>query len=164
MVRVATSGGEARGGTSAVDALSRSALAVLHLNGRFMALLGDVAQPSGLSAAQWQVLHAVGAGPQSVSGVARMLGTTRQSVQRLADLLVAQGLAVYRDNPAHRRARLLAATERGEAALRGAGPGHAELARQLCGELGGEDALHRTTEALRELSRALCTVAPHLPS
>nr|WP_149183746.1 MarR family transcriptional regulator [Streptomyces sp. TRM49041] len=148
----------------AVDALSRSALAVLHLNGRFMALLNQVTQPSGLSAAQWQVLDAVGGGPQSVSGIARLLGITRQSVQRLADLLVRQGLADYRDNPAHRRARLLVATELGEAALREVGPGHAELARQLCGELGGEEEFHRATEALRELSRALCTVAPHVSS
>jgi DNA-binding MarR family transcriptional regulator len=149
---------------SAVDALSRSAVAVLHLNGRFVALFNELNQASGLSAAQWQVLDAVGARPRTVSDVARLLGTTRQSVQRLADLLVEQGLAAYRDNPAHRRARLLAATGAGEVALRDVGPGHAQLAQQLCEKLGGEAELRRTVETLSGLSRALCTVAPRVPS
>jgi DNA-binding MarR family transcriptional regulator len=39
-------------------------------------------------------------------------------VQRVADLLVAQGLAEYRANPAHRRAKLLACTEAGYWAIR----------------------------------------------
>ncbi|MCT7354136.1 MarR family transcriptional regulator [Streptomyces sp. 15-116A] len=149
---------------TAVDALSRSAVAVLQLNGRFVALLNELARNSGLSAAQWQVLDAVGDGPRTVSDIARLLGTTRQSVQRLADLLVDQGLAAYRDNPAHRRARLLTATGPGRAALRDVGPGHAELAEQLCEKLGGEAELRRTVESLNGLSRALCTVAPRVPS
>ncbi|WP_406410558.1 MarR family winged helix-turn-helix transcriptional regulator [Streptomyces sp. NBC_01614] len=149
---------------SAVDALSRSAVAVLHLNGQFVALLNELTQASGLSAAQWQVLNAVGTEPRTVSHVARLLGTTRQSVQRLADLVVERGLAAYRDNPAHRRARLLTATGPGKVALREVGPGHAELAEQLCEKLGGEAELRRSVEALCGLSRALCTVAPRVPS
>ncbi|MBT2369784.1 MarR family transcriptional regulator [Streptomyces sp. ISL-10] len=149
---------------SSVDAFSRSALAVFHLNGRFGALLDRLTVPSGLSAAQWQVLGAVGDGPQSVSGTARLLGITRQSVQRIADLLVEQGLADYRPNPAHRRARLLVATDRGEAVLREIDAGHAELARRLCTELGGEEEFRRTTEVLRELSLALGAVVPHARS
>jgi len=43
---------------------------------------------------------------------------TRQGVQRIADLLVERGLAEYRDNPAHRRAKLLACTEAGYWAVR----------------------------------------------
>jgi len=35
------------------------------------------------------------------------LGLARQSVQRVADLLVEREWAAYRDNPAHRRAKLL---------------------------------------------------------
>jgi DNA-binding MarR family transcriptional regulator len=45
------------------------------------------------------------------------MGLTRQSVQRLADALVADGMAVYVDNPAHRRAKLLEPTEQGWAAI-----------------------------------------------
>ena len=43
---------------------------------------------------------------------------TRQGVQRVADLLVANHLAEYRSNPAHRRAKLLACTEAGYWAIR----------------------------------------------
>ncbi len=43
---------------------------------------------------------------------------TRQGVQRIADLLVERELAEYRDNPAHRRAKLLACTEAGYWAVR----------------------------------------------
>ncbi|SDM46735.1 DNA-binding transcriptional regulator, MarR family [Streptomyces wuyuanensis] len=161
MLHVATSGEHDCGGVAAVDALSRSALAVLHLNGKFTAMFNSLTLVYGLSAAQWLILDTIRAEPRSVSEVARLLGVTRQSVQRTADLLVGQELAGYRDNPAHRRAKLLEATDNGRAVLHGVEPGHADLARRLCGELGGEDDLRRITEVLGELSRALCAVAPH---
>ncbi|CAM5715458.1 hypothetical protein SHIRM173S_07673 [Streptomyces hirsutus] len=71
-----------------------------------------------------------------VSGIARVMGITRQSVQRIADLLVERGLAEYRPNPAHRRAKLLAVTERGRAAVGGIGPGHAAFAQRLAEAFG----------------------------
>jgi DNA-binding MarR family transcriptional regulator len=46
------------------------------------------------------------------------MGMTRQGVQRIADLLVERGLAEYRPNPAHRRAKLLACSEAGYWAVR----------------------------------------------
>jgi DNA-binding MarR family transcriptional regulator len=63
------------------------------------------------------VLGAVLREPLTVSGIARVMGLTRQSVQRLADALVGDGLAEYLPNPAHRRAKLLRPTERGWAAI-----------------------------------------------
>ena len=56
--------------------------------------------------------------PRTVAGIARRMGMTRQGVQRVADLLVERGLAEYRPNPAHRRAKLLACTEAGYWAIR----------------------------------------------
>ena len=56
--------------------------------------------------------------PRSVADVGRRMGVTRQAVQRIADLLVQRGLAEYRPNPAHRRAKLLACTEAGYWAIR----------------------------------------------
>ncbi|MEU6309525.1 helix-turn-helix domain-containing protein [Streptomyces sp. NPDC047014] len=137
------------------EAFSRAAVAVFRLNGRFTAALDRLALPSGLSAARWQVLSAVAEEPLSVSEAARRLGTSRQSVQRIADLLVRQGLAVYRENPAHRRAKLLAATARGTGAKREIDSCLAELARALCERLGGEEEVRRTAEVLRGLSGAL---------
>jgi hypothetical protein len=46
------------------------------------------------------------------------MGLTRQGVQRIADLLVERGLAEYRRNPDHRRAKLLACTEAGYWSIR----------------------------------------------
>jgi DNA-binding MarR family transcriptional regulator len=45
------------------------------------------------------------------------LGLARQSVQRVADLLVEQEWARYHPNPSHRRAKLLAPTSQGRRTL-----------------------------------------------
>jgi DNA-binding MarR family transcriptional regulator len=57
-------------------------------------------------------------GPLTVAAVARVMGLRRQSVQRTADLLVADGVAAYVDNPADKRARLLTLTASGRRSLR----------------------------------------------
>ena len=50
--------------------------------------------------------------------IARAWWLARQSVQRVADLLVDDGLAAYEDNPNHRRAKLLGITPAGTTALK----------------------------------------------
>lgn len=137
------------------DALSRTALGVFRLNGQFLAVADKLAEPAGLTAAWWQVLGAVLPEPLPVSGIACVMGITRQSVQRIADLLVREGLAVYEPNPAHRRAKLLTPTEAGRAAVRRIDPGHAELAARLVRELGGQEAFDDTVRVLERLSRAV---------
>ncbi|WP_406382416.1 MarR family winged helix-turn-helix transcriptional regulator [Streptomyces sp. NBC_01618] len=136
------------------DALSRTALGVFRLNGQFLAVSEKLARPAGLTAAWWQVLGAVLAEPLPVSGIARAMGITRQSVQRIADLLVGKGLAEYVPNPAHRRAKLLRPTETGRAAVSRIGPGHAEFAARLAEEL-GEAELAETVRVLERLSAAV---------
>jgi DNA-binding MarR family transcriptional regulator len=137
--------------------LSASALTVFRLNGQFLAVAEQLARPAGLTAAWWQVLGAVLHEPLPVSGIARAMGITRQSVQRIADLLVERGLAEYLPNPAHRRAKLLRATEEGLAAVERIAPGHAEFAGRLAAELGA-DAFAETVRMLERLSRALDTI------
>ncbi|MFF0276107.1 MarR family winged helix-turn-helix transcriptional regulator [Streptomyces sp. NPDC004330] len=137
------------------DALSRTALGVFRLNGQFLAVSEKLAEPAGLTAAWWQVLGAVLPQPLPVAGIARTMGITRQSVQRIADLLVREGLASYEPNPAHRRAKLLAPSEAGRAAIARIDPGHAELAAALVRELGGQDAFDETVRVLDRLSAAL---------
>jgi DNA-binding MarR family transcriptional regulator len=136
------------------DLLSRGALGVFRLNGQFLAVAEELAVPAGLTAAWWQVLGAVLGEPLPVSGIARAMGITRQSVQRIADLLVDRGLAEYRPNPAHRRAKLLAPTARGRAAVERIGPGHAALADRLAEELGDAD-LAEAVAVLERLSKVL---------
>ncbi|MDF3145157.1 MULTISPECIES: MarR family transcriptional regulator [unclassified Streptomyces] len=140
------------------DLLSRSALGVFRLNGQFLAVAEELARPSGLTAAWWQVLGAVLGEPLPVSGIARAMGITRQSVQRIADLLVDKGLAEYRPNPAHRRAKLLAPTEEGRAAISRINPGHAAFADRLAQAL-GEAELADAVRVLERLSKVLDQIA-----
>ncbi|MFF9068364.1 MarR family winged helix-turn-helix transcriptional regulator [Streptomyces sp. NPDC014891] len=137
------------------DALSRTALGVFRLNGQFLAVSEKLAEPASLTAAWWQVLGAVLPEPLPVAGIARTMGITRQSVQRIADLLVREGLASYEPNPAHRRAKLLAPSEAGRAAIARIDPGHAQLAAALVRELGGQEAFDETVRVLERLSAAL---------
>ncbi|MER6285374.1 MarR family winged helix-turn-helix transcriptional regulator [Streptomyces sviceus] len=136
------------------ELLSRSALGVFRLNGQFLAVAEELARPAQLTAAWWQVLGAVLPEPLPVAGIAREMGITRQSVQRIADLLVERGLAAYRPNPAHRRAKLLAPTEEGRAAVRRIDPGHAALADRLA-EAFGEAELAEAAGVLERLSKVL---------
>ncbi|MFC9746738.1 MarR family winged helix-turn-helix transcriptional regulator [Streptomyces niveus] len=143
----------------APELLSRSALGVFRLNGQFLSVAEELATPAGLTAAWWQVLGAVLPQPLPVSGIARAMGITRQSVQRIADLLVERDLAAYEPNPAHRRAKLLTPTEKGRAAIHEIKPAHAALARRLADELGQSD-FAETVRVLERLSRALDTIGP----
>ncbi|MFE9020515.1 MarR family winged helix-turn-helix transcriptional regulator [Streptomyces sp. NPDC007808] len=140
------------------DLLSRSALGVFRLNGQFLGVAEELARPSGLTAAWWQVLGAVLGEPLPVSGIARAMGITRQSVQRIADLLVDKGLAEYRPNPAHRRAKLLAPTDEGRAAISRIDPGHAAFADRLAKEF-GEAELADAVLVLERLSEVLDQIA-----
>ncbi|MDQ0750136.1 DNA-binding MarR family transcriptional regulator [Streptomyces africanus] len=141
------------------DLLSRSALGVFRLNGQFLAVAEELARPAGLTAAWWQVLGAVLGEPLPVSGIARAMGITRQSVQRIADLLVDRGLAEYRPNPAHRRAKLLAPTGEGRAAIARINPGHTAFADRLA-EAFGEADLAEAVRVLERLSKVLDQVGP----
>jgi len=136
------------------DLLSAASIATFKLNGQFLALAEELARPAGLTAAWWQVLGAVLGAPLPVAGIAREMGLTRQSVQRIADILVERGLAEYRDNPAHRRAKLLVPTEAGRAAVGRIGPGHAGAAGRLA-TVAGEETLAGAVATLHALSAAL---------
>ncbi|MFE1369285.1 MarR family winged helix-turn-helix transcriptional regulator [Streptomyces anulatus] len=136
------------------ELLSRAALTVFRLNGQFLSVADELARPGGLTSAWWQVLGAVLVEPLPVAGIARTMGITRQSVQRIADLLVGRGLAEYVENPAHRRAKLLRVTEAGREAVSRIGPPHAEFAGRLVGEMGVEG-LGEAVRVLERLSEAL---------
>ncbi len=77
-----------------------------------------MAAPVGQTSARWQVMGVVDHESLTVAAVARQMGLRRQSVQRTADLLVADGIAEYVDNPADKRARLLTLTATGRRSLR----------------------------------------------
>ncbi|MEV0443226.1 helix-turn-helix domain-containing protein [Streptomyces spectabilis] len=145
------------GERAAQDLLSRTAVGVFRLNGQLLGISEELAGPAGLTAAWWQVLGAVLREPLPVAGIARAMGITRQSVQRVADLLVRRGLAEYAPNPAHRRAKLLRPTDEGRAAVAKIDPGHAALAARLRDALGAAE-FERTVLALERLSDAVASL------
>src|ERR1700733_9162069 len=108
---------------------------IYELAGRFRDYGEAVAQTVGQTQARWQVMSAASVEPNTVPRFARVLGVTRQNVQRIAVLLVAEGSAEYRDNPDHRASPHLLLTKRGRAAfeqlMKAAGGYHARIARKL---------------------------------
>jgi DNA-binding MarR family transcriptional regulator len=108
----------------------------------------------GLTAAWWQVLGGVLDQPRTVAEIGRRMGMTRQGVQRVADLLVDRGLAEYRPNPAHRRAKLLACTERGYWAIRRI----ALVQRPWSDRVGTEVGADRLADALTTMRRLVAAL------
>ena len=104
--------------TDAGEVLTDVVLTTFRLNARLMEIAQELAVAGDLTAAWWQVLGGVLDQPRSVAEIGRRMGMTRQGVQRVADLLAERGLAEYRPNPAHRRAKLLACTDAGYWAIR----------------------------------------------
>jgi len=103
--------------TPAGDALSAVAFRILRLSGLLTAAGDELARPAGQTSARWQVLAGARSGALSVAEIARLLGLSRQAVQRLADVLEKEGLIAYAENPRHQRAKLAVLTEKGGARL-----------------------------------------------
>ncbi|MER9874276.1 MarR family transcriptional regulator [Mesorhizobium sp. M0195] len=137
--------------TEAANVLTELVLAVFRMNGSFLDAADRLAAPTGLTAARWQVLGAVLKEPKSVADIARDMGLARQSVQRLADILAAEGLAVYADNPAHRRAKLLSITDAGRAAVKNIGTRQHVWANRISEGMDA-DALKASLDLLRTLT------------
>jgi DNA-binding MarR family transcriptional regulator len=79
---------------------------------------GDRAnEPFGQTSARWRVLLRIAAGEGSVPAIARSTGYSRQATQRLADALVADGLAEFRPDETDRRRQGIVLTDSGRAML-----------------------------------------------
>jgi DNA-binding MarR family transcriptional regulator len=131
---------------------------VLRLHGLIAA--GDaLAKPAGQTSARWQVLAAVEDAAATVAQIARTFGLARQSVQRVADRLAQEGLAVYAPNPGHRRAKLLRLTARGRAALRTIQAAQRGWADALGAETGEAD-LRQASAVLDRVRRAVMRRRP----
>src|SRR5690242_9948459 len=140
------------------DAFSALVVQVLKLAAALDAAGNALARPAGQSTARWQVLAAVEDAPMSVAAIARALSHTRQSVQRVADVLVADGVATYSPNPAHQRAKLLELTPAGLRALRTIQGAQADWARAVSAGLEVAD-LDAAAAVLADLERRLEAVA-----
>jgi len=104
--------------TNKATILTELIRSVFPLNGRLLdagdRLSGDV----GLSSALWQVLGAIADNPRSVSQISRVMGLTRQSVQRSVNIMETDGLVEFIPNPDHKTSPLVQMTSKGQSAFR----------------------------------------------
>ena len=78
----------------------------------------QIASEQGQTVARWHVMSVLADQAFTVPAIARRLGLTRQSVQRVADELVDEGVVKRSGNPDHQRSPLLALTTEGRETLR----------------------------------------------
>jgi DNA-binding MarR family transcriptional regulator len=135
---------------------------IYELAGRLREHGEAIAATVGQTQARWQVLSAASGRPQTVPQIARVLGVTRQNVQRIADLLVAEDAAEYRDNPDHRASPHLILTKSGRTALeritQAAAGYHAALTQTL-----SASEVASLQRGLRRLLDAVADVGPCNP-
>src|SRR6185312_722388 len=140
--------------TAAKDVVPLIVADIYELAGRFRERGEAIAGAVGQTQARWQVMSAASAEPRTVAQIARRLGVSRQNVQRIADLLVAERSASFAANPDHKGSPFLMLHAGGRDALakitKAAAQSHAQLARRLAGAEVG--ALHR---GLRKLIQAM---------
>jgi len=140
--------------TTAKDVVPLIVADIYELAGRLRERGEAIAGAVGQTQARWQVMSAASAEPRTVAQIARRLGVSRQNVQRIADLLVAERSASFAANPDHKGSPFLILNAGGRDALakitKAAAQSHAQLARRLAGAEVG--ALHR---GLRKLIQAM---------
>jgi DNA-binding MarR family transcriptional regulator len=140
--------------TQAGDSLTDVIIATFRLSGRLMDIAQRLAHAGDLTATEWRVLGGVLEQPHSVAEIGRLMGMTRQGVQRVADQLVDRGLAEYRPNPAHRRAKLLACTHAGDWAIRQIALVQRPWADQIAAHIGAPE-LQQTLTTMRRIVATL---------
>jgi DNA-binding MarR family transcriptional regulator len=91
-------------------------LTLFRLNGLLIAEGDAMTKELGLTHARWKVIGAIALSSAglTVPGIARVLGQSRQAVQRITDVMVADGILDYTDNPKHKRSALVTLSEKGQ--------------------------------------------------
>ena len=138
------------GRTPEGDALTALVLPVFALNGELLEAAAVITAPHELTPARWQVLGAVLEEPLPVAEIARRVGLTRQSVQRVANDVVAQDWAHWQPNPGRRGQNLLVLTDKGRRAI-AALTAEQHAWADTVGAAIGEDELRRTLAGVRRI-------------
>jgi len=116
---------------------------------------GDRANAAaGQSSARWRVMFNIAQGIGSVAEIARETDCARQSVQRLADALVADGLASYAPDPQDRRRQIITLTAKGSTLLAEMEADFDRWSQRLVRALGTGSVI-KTIEDLHQLKRVL---------
>lgn len=101
--------------TSEGELLTEIILETFKLNGLLITEGDQLIQTLGMSSARWKILGAMSesATPMTVPDIARMMGQSRQAVQRLVNEMKKEGLIETQANPNHKRSKQLVLTESG---------------------------------------------------
>ncbi|MBU1048716.1 MarR family transcriptional regulator [Candidatus Bipolaricaulota bacterium] len=134
-------------------------LSLFKLNGQMLSAGEALTRPVGLTVARWQVLGACLREPQTASGISRQMGISRQAVQRVANRLLAESLLASSDNPAHKRAPLLAATQAGRDAIKRIAPEQTAFSQRIVKAF-GRAKLESLISELQRLSAVIDETSP----
>jgi DNA-binding MarR family transcriptional regulator len=140
--------------TPAGDAVTNLVLDLFRLNNLLLAAGDRLVAELGLTSARWEILGAIAYAerPQPVAWLARDMGANRQNVQRIINDLQKMGLVAFEPNPHHRRAQLVALTDKGkqtfDAAMRLQAPRVNKLSEGL--SVKDVETTHRVMLALRK--------------
>ena len=90
-------------------------LETFKLNGILVSEGDQLVKEFGLTSARWKILGALSYGTtaMTVPMIAQAMGQSRQSVQRISNEMIKDGLLKTQNNPDHQRAKFLVLTEQG---------------------------------------------------
>lgn len=96
--------------------LTDTILEIFKLNGLLTVEGDQLTKELGLTGARWKILGALFESdwPMTVPEVARMMGQSRQAVQRLSNEMKEDGLLETQINPDHKRAKKIFLTDNGK--------------------------------------------------
>ncbi len=145
---------------SAPDPASTLIFTVFRLNGRLIEAGDGLVAGVGLTTAWWQVLGVLSVSPVPLPAahIARIMGLSRQAVQRTADLLAKNGLVRFEANPHHQRAKLVVPTKQGIAAVSAAKKRQRPWARNMTADLAVEE-IETALRVLNHMDQYLTTTA-----
>jgi DNA-binding MarR family transcriptional regulator len=145
--------------SQAGEVLTSLIVPVIRLEAYFSRAGEAIAAAGGQTLARWLVLETVADAPATVAQIARGLGYTRQSVQRVADLLERDGLTHYGHNPAHQRSQLVRITPLGRKTLSAIQRAQRAWADRVGSEI-GEVELRQASSVVDNLTGILKTQEP----
>lgn len=140
--------------TPAAEAVTNLVLDLFRLNNLLLTAGDRLVADLGLTSARWEILGAIvyAQRPQPVAWLARDMGANRQNVQRIINDLQKMGLVAFEPNPHHRRAQLVALTDKGKQTFGAAMRLQAPRVNKLSEGLSVKDVqtTHRVMLALRK--------------
>ena len=140
--------------TPAGAVLTDLIIPIIQLEAHFSRAGEGIAASAGQTMARWLTLEMVAGQPATVAQVARRLGLTRQSVQRIADLLENDGMTAYADNPNHQRSKLIRLTPAGRRTLDKIQAAQRAWSNDVGGRI-GEANLRHASRVVDQLTRVL---------